>query len=220
MVTAIVVDNGEPLLEKSVESLRDQTERVHRIIIVGGDKTDYELAKAIADEVYGPVTKSIGDARVYGVLKANDEIIISCDSDSIYPPEYVEVCVRELKEHDFVHAKNAEPVDGYSDNPIKNTLILFEQTIYPYIPYEHSLAFRRSAFLANDLHKIDFKIHREDIAIHMLRKLIPFVPIDITCYTRLPTNWVVEASTVLPLLSTATAIASLPATATFILTYC
>jgi len=201
LTIAIIVDNGEPLLEKCIESLRNQTERA-RIIIVGGDKTDYELAKSLADEVYGPITSSIGDARVYGVLKAKGEIIISCDSDTIYPPNYVETMVKGLEEHDFVKAVTAEPADGWSDNPVRNFLILFEQRIYPYIPYEHSIAFKKQAFLNEKLHEINFCMHREDIAIHMMRKMIPVIPLDIACYTRMPTNWVIEFFTYgLPVMS-------------------
>jgi len=191
MITAVVVDNGEPLLEKSIESLRDQTERVNKIIVVGGDKTDYELARAIADEVYGPITKSIGDARVCGILKAEDEIILSCDSDTIYPPEYAEICVTELREHEFVKASRAEPVDGYSDNPLRNALIMLEQQFYPFVYYEHSLAFRKSAFLSYGLHEFEFQCKYQDIGYPlMLTKLVPVIPIeDLMCYTRLPTRW-------------------------------
>ncbi len=88
MVTVVCVDNGEPNLEWSIKSLRDQTVRAN-IVIAAGPKTDVELAKSLADYVVGPIS-GIGRARVTAILKYGDDVIVSCDSDTIYDPRYIE----------------------------------------------------------------------------------------------------------------------------------
>jgi len=146
-VTCVVVDNGEPQLEACLNSLRDQTVKT-RIVVVGGPETDYELAKSLADEVYGPI-KGIGNARVHGVLKADSEFILSCDGDTIYYPDYAEQAMNALVEHDFIKAGTVYP---QRKTPLGDLEI---KVSYPIIPYEHILAFRRSAFIVNGLHTFD-----------------------------------------------------------------
>ena len=203
MISAVVVDNGEPLLEKCLESLRDQTERVE-IIVVGGDKTDYELAKSLADEVYGPITTSIGDARVYGILKANGEVILSCDSDTIYLPNYAETAMRELQKRGFVRAGTILP---HKPNPLGLWEIKY---LYPIVPYEHTLAFRKSAFISHGLHEIKFRLKREDLAVHLAWRGMLIPPIkEMVLRTRVPTKFVENCSKLIP----SATIASLPITA-------
>jgi len=95
VVTAVCVDNGEPTLEQCIQSLRNQTVKV-RVVVATGPKTNMELAKSLADAVIGPFDK-IGVARVTAILKHGDDVIVSCDSDSIYDPHYVEYALEDLK---------------------------------------------------------------------------------------------------------------------------
>ena len=193
-VTCIVVDNGEPQLEASLKSLRDQTVKTH-IIVVGGPKTDYELAKSLADEVYGPI-KGIGKARVYGVLKADSEFILSCDSDTVYFPDYAEQATYALIEHDFVKAGTVYP---RRKTPLGDLEIAIS---YPIIPYEHILAFRKSAFIVNDLHTFDYKHPRWDIGVPIVAKLIPVARIsEMKAVVNVPTRYAVWVSKVAPCLA-------------------
>jgi len=206
MVVCVVVDNGDPQLEMSLKSLRDQTIKTH-IIVVGGPKTDYELAKSLADEVYGPI-KGIGKARVYGVLRADSEFILSCDSDTIYYPDYAEHAMNTLIEHDFVKAGTVYPQR-------KSVLGDLEIMVsYPIIPYEHILAFRKSAFIVNGLHIFDYKHPRWDIGVPIMVKMIPVARIsEMKAIVNVPTRYAVWLSKVAPCLalgSTAVSIVNIP----------
>jgi len=205
-VTCIVVDNGEPQLEACLNSLRDQTVKT-RIIVVGGPKTDYELAKSLADEVYGPVG-GIGNARVYGVLKADSEFILSCDGDTIYYADYAEQAMNALVEHDFVKAGTVYP---QRKTPLGDLEI---KVSYPIIPYEHILAFRRSAFIVNGLHTFDYKHPRWDIGVPIVVKTISVARIpEMKAAVDVPTRYAVWVSKVAPcfvLGSAAVGLASAP----------
>ena len=139
MVTVVCVDNGEPNLEWCVKSLRDQTVRA-KIVIAAGPRTNIELAKSLADYVVGPIG-GIGRARVTAILKYGDDVIVRCDSDTIYDPHYIEYALDDLRFTNAVRAGTIYPlspsVEGW-----------FEALLTPFIPYEYALAFKKQYLLS------------------------------------------------------------------------
>jgi glycosyltransferase involved in cell wall biosynthesis len=137
---AVVVDNGEPTLEKCIGSLRGQTIPL-RIVIASGPKTDLALASQLADKVYPPI-KGIGRARVNAILREEAEYILSCDSDSVYESHYAEYAIQDLRGGaKAVKAGVILPLDW------SNPLAVCESALSLIPPYEFALAFRRSEFL-------------------------------------------------------------------------
>ena len=98
MITAICVDNGEKLLERCIQSLRNQSVPI-QIVIASGPKTSLELASKLVDKVHPPVA-GIGRARVQAILAASTPYILSCDS----VPGYTPLLIRnsDMKEVDIV----------------------------------------------------------------------------------------------------------------------
>lgn len=182
-VVAVVVDNGEPMLEGCVESLRDQSTRV-RVVVAAGPGTDMELARSIADEVVGPV-EGIGRARVEAVLRSTEEYVLSCDSDTVYHPMYAEAAVRALKLFPAVRAGTVLPHHGE-----ESWLGLIEGMIATKLfCYEFSLAFRRDAFISAGIHEEPYEAPRADIGPYVCTRLLPVPVPDMVCWTRLPTNY-------------------------------
>jgi glycosyltransferase involved in cell wall biosynthesis len=179
VVTAVCVDNGEPTLEQCIQSLRNQTERV-KVVVATGPKTNAELAKSLADEVIGPFDR-IGVARIAAILKHGDDIIISCDADSIYDPRYAEYALEDLRGSNSVKAGSIYPLPGhyYLESIIEPNLLFF-------MPYEFSLAFKRSLILSRLPSGWEQASPRWDIG--MLT--VPFM-IDnrMRVWTRLPTYY-------------------------------
>jgi len=179
MVTAVCVDNGEPTLEQCIQSLRNQTERV-RIVVATGPKTDAELVKSLADAVIGPFDR-IGVARITAILKHGDDIIISCDADSIYDPHYVEYALQDLRRSNSVKAGSIYPLPGhyYLESIIEPNLLFF-------MPYEFSLTFKKELILSRLPSGWEQSSPRWDIG--MLT--VPFM-IDnrMRVWTRLPTYY-------------------------------
>ena len=91
LITTVVVDNGEKLLERCLQSLRQQTVPV-KIIVASGPKTDVALAEKYADKVMNPVT-GIGRARVQAILEASTPYVVSADSDSV--PDYSPIIIKD-----------------------------------------------------------------------------------------------------------------------------
>ena len=182
-VVAVVVDNGEPMLERCVESLRDQSVPV-RVVIAAGPRTDMELARSLADEVVGPA-EGIGRARVEAILRASEEYILSCDSDTVYHPMYAEAAVRALRLFPAVRAGTVLPHQGE-----ESWLGLLEGLLATKLfCYEFSLAFRRDAFISAGIHEVNYEAPRADIGPHVCARLLPVPVPDMVCWTRLPTNY-------------------------------
>jgi glycosyltransferase involved in cell wall biosynthesis len=176
-IVAIVVDNGEPFLEKSVESLRNQTTPVS-ILIAPGPDTDMELAKSLGDLVLKP-TSGPGRARVQGILQADsDSIILSCDSDSWYYPWYAEEAEKWLKVFPAVKSGWVEPLEP-------STLGWLEAGLCNILPYEFGLAFHRQTFLARGMHLQEYT-GRLDIGHHFDGLAWPNPQMRVK--TRLPTR--------------------------------
>jgi len=192
--TAVVVDNGEPLLERSLLSLHDQTVKPY-IIVASGPKTDLELARSLADEVLPPQS-GIGRARVRGILKANSEYVLSCDSDTFYSPTYVEEAVNYLSTFgefgfNFVKAGSIHPHE-------ENVLGRIETLAVMLYPYEFCLAFRKPAFIELGIHECDYSNPRIDIGHYLVTRTITTVNPRMECYTRLPTKFVSDLAEYAP----------------------
>ena len=180
---AVVVDNGEPLLEECVDSLRNQTVPV-RIVIAAGPRTDMELARSVADEVVGPI-EGIGRARVEAILRAREEYVLSCDSDTVYHPSYAEEALKALRLFPAVKAGTVLPRPGE-----ETWLGLIEGLVVTKLAcYEFSLAFRRSAFIDAGIHLERYGHPRADIGLYVCRRLLPVPVPSMVCWTRLPTHY-------------------------------
>jgi len=181
-VTAVVVDNGEPDLEECLLSLRDQTVEPY-IIVASGPKTDMELAKSLADEVLPPES-GIGKARVKAILKAESKYILSCDTDTVYYPYYVEAAENSLRRNHFVRGIFYPKDEIGFWNTVEQWLV--------FVPYEFCLAFRKDSFMNLEIHKEDYSNPRQDIGYYIWAKLTPvLIEPTMVCYTRLPTKAVV-----------------------------
>jgi glycosyltransferase involved in cell wall biosynthesis len=182
MIACIVVDNGEPLLEQCLLSLRNQSLRA-KIIVASGPRTNFSVAKRYADAVMPPES-GIGKARVKAILNADAEYIISCDSDTIYGSNYVKYAVDSLQRHEFVRAGSIYPLQG--------SVLGYIESLAFTVPYEFALAFRKSSFLKYGFHLEDYIHPRADLYIPMVKKgIIPYLDFRMKCYTRLPTKFAV-----------------------------
>jgi len=186
-VAAVVVDDGEPYFERSLQSLHSQTHQLEEIIVVPGPKGDLELAKELADRVLEP-TRGIGDARVKGVLAAKSKYVVSADSDTIYDKRYVEFAVQSLEE--WGNAVRAATI-----LPLEWTPLAVVETLFSLVPpYEFSFVFRRKAFLDAGIHLQPFRGPRDDIGPRVVSRLWPRLDGRMVCWTRFPSEGAKTAS--------------------------
>ena len=178
LITAVVVDNGEEILERCLQSLRLQAVPME-IIVASGPKTDLAVAKRYADLVLDPVA-GMGRARVQAILEAETPYILSCDSDTVYDSKYAEVACQDLKTLRAVRAGSIRPLEG-------SPVAWVETATQLAFAYEFSLAFRRQAFLDAGIHRIDYSKPKNDIGIGVLMRLLPFPDPRMVCWTRMPT---------------------------------
>jgi len=178
---AVVVDDGEPTLEKCISSLRGQTVPV-RIVVAAGPKTDLSLAEKLADKVYSPIS-GIGRARVNAILNEEGEFFLSCDADSVYEAHYAEYALQDLK-------AGAKAVKAGVILPLEwnNPLVLIETAFSLIPPYEYALAFRKSAFLNAGIHKLDYSDPRADIGGAVVIRLNAWPDFRMVAFTRMPTK--------------------------------
>lgn len=190
LITAICVDNGENLLERCLQSLRQMTVPME-IIVASGPKTDIALAKRYADLVLDPVA-GIGQARVQAILEASTPYILSCDSDTVYDSKYAEVACQDLKTLIAVRAGSILPLEG-------SPMAWVETATQLAFAYEFSLAFRRQAFLDAGIHELDYSHPKNDIGREVLVRLLPFPDPRMRCWTRFPTYHAELAAPYLPI---------------------
>lgn len=190
LITVVLVDNGEELLERSLQSLRQMTVPVE-IIVASGTKTNLAVAKRYADLVLDPVA-GIGRARVRAILAASTPYILSCDSDTVYDSKYAEVACRDLKTWRAVRAGSIRPLEG-------SPLAWVETATQLAFAYEFSLAFRRQAFLDSGIHELDYSHPKNDIGREVLVRLLPFPDPRMVCWTRFPTYHAELAAPYLPI---------------------
>jgi len=190
VLTAVVVDNGEPLIDRSIKSLRDQTLKP-RILLCGGPKTDFEKARTLADQVIGPLD-GIGKARVQGILEAETDNIVTADSDSLYAPNYCELAEQDLKNLHAVRAGIILPHEWTDPLTLLETSLAWTQ------PYEFAFAFRKQSFLNTRIQEEDYSYYRTDIGVALQRRLLPILDPRMVVYTRFPTRGAQIASDYLP----------------------
>jgi glycosyltransferase involved in cell wall biosynthesis len=204
-VACIVVDNGDPHLLNTVQSLLRQTWKCDEIVVAPGPKTDptiLETLKNLGIKVLDPV-EGIGKARVKAVLSTDADIIVSCDSDTLYDESYVEEAVKTL-------VKGYKAVKAGTVEPYKWSLgALFELPLATLLSYEFGLAFWRTEFLKTSAVKAAQEVNNRlwDIGPIVSMEMQPIaVNPRMKLKTRLPTHAVrhIIKTWTTPILATAT----------------
>jgi len=169
MITAVVLDNGDPDFERCLQSLHDQTIEVD-VLVVAGPKTDISLAREYGT-VIGPI-KGFLNARLCGLSRAVKEgaaVVLSCDSDTVYHHEYAEAAYECLQKYPVALAGTVIPkkdsVQGRLEIELIYKLLRF--------PYEHILALSDVAVNAIS-RTVEFRYSREDISMYLLLRAIPY----------------------------------------------
>lgn len=191
MVTAIICDNGEPNIEQCIRSLRNQSIPV-RVVVAAGPKTNLAQAKKLADKVYVPVT-GIGKARIHAIVNEKDPIMLSCDADTRYAPNFAEIAAQDLRLLNAVKAGTILPREDYPQGDLLLAWAESAWIISGFFPYEFCTAFRRSNFINAGIHQIDYDSNpRSDIGLAISRRMCAGLPIPsdprMICWTRLPTK--------------------------------
>jgi glycosyltransferase involved in cell wall biosynthesis len=186
-VACIVVDNGDPHLLNTVQSLLRQTRRCDEIVVAPGPKTGAEVLeqlKRLGAKVLDPV-EGIGKARVKAILSTDADIIVSCDSDTLYHERYVEEAVKTL-------VKGYKAVKAGAVEPHKWSLgALLELPLATLLPYEFGLAFWRTEFLKTSAVRVAQETSNRlwDIGPIVAREMQPIaVNPRMRLRTRLPTH--------------------------------
>lgn len=98
MVTAQIasIPDRERLLKKVVDSLLPQVDQLN-IMLNNYPKTPSFCNKPKVNHYH--LDNSKGDAAKFYGLKNIEGYIFTCDDDLIYPPDYVELTIKELKKH-------------------------------------------------------------------------------------------------------------------------
>jgi glycosyltransferase involved in cell wall biosynthesis len=179
-VSAVVVDGGEPTLERCLRSLRGQ---VDEIVVCPSSRSDLRVAKRYAEVVLEPEDRGMGRARVKGILRATGRYVLSADSDTVYSPAYARFAAEDLGMLNAVKAGTILPLEPSLEGHVECALM-------PVFGYEFSLAFRRDAFLSAGCHKDEGNYaHRlSDIGLPVVVKLLPLPDVRMVCFTRAPTR--------------------------------
>jgi len=182
-VVAVVLDNGDPDLEQCLNSLANQTVETD-IIVVAGPKTDWGIAREYG-EVHGPI-RGFLNARLFGLNKAvkrGADVILSCDSDTIYHYEYAESAAECLNASLVVRAGTIIPKKDTALGRIE--VAIFYKLLR--MPYDHILAFRPEAVRALEK-TAEFRYHREDVFTYLLLRAFPYTLCDnMIAYVDVPT---------------------------------
>jgi len=172
-------------MENCLKSLADQTIDCE-IIVCSGPKTDMRKAGEYADRILGPFN-TIRDARIAGILNARTDFIISCDSDTIYDRQYCEYAYYDLQRLPSVKAGLVFPKDIDRLEGLDGWVALIESFLTNAIPYEFTLAFRKSEFIKRGLHLRPTRWKRDDIGIDIATYMPPIPDPRMVCWSRLPT---------------------------------
>ncbi len=111
LVTIItVVFNGEKHLEKTIQSVIQQTYPNIEYIVIDGGSTDgtIDIIKKYGQQISQWVSekdKGIADAFNKGIQKATGSIIGLINADDWYEPDAVQTAVQHLKDADIVYGK-------------------------------------------------------------------------------------------------------------------
>jgi glycosyltransferase involved in cell wall biosynthesis len=181
MISAVFLDNGEELIEQSVSSISGQ---VDEVVVASGPKTDLALARRLANVVTEP-TGGTGSARVRGIAASSGDLVLTCDTDTIYQPGYARAARRALDRHRSVMAGRIMP---YED-PVPGSLAWIESSAAWAIPYEFALGFRRDALEDSGILSRRYDNPRIDIGPWVARRLPPLPVFSMRCRTRMPTYY-------------------------------
>lgn len=183
--SVIMVNLNSPRIETALRSLRDQTHSPNEIIVCdgGSSRDNLEIATSLADRVYTPL-RGIGNARVYGVLKAAGDVIVSADSDTYYPPSHIETAL------EYLDRAVTGPIIPHQETPEARMESMMSFVIPKVAPivYEHNLVFRRDLFLKAGLHRVRYP-GRLDIGPAIASTMLPTFVRDMPVRTEMPTSW-------------------------------
>lgn len=106
--------NGIPLLQKSVESVLNQTFQDFEFIIINDGSTDCTLRylETLQDKrirVFSQENKGVAESLNFGMTKTHGEYLSWISHDNIFYPEAIDIMVKALKENpevDFVFASH------------------------------------------------------------------------------------------------------------------
>lgn len=170
-------------LRECLESLSHQ-KHLSEIVVVDGYSTDgsYEYANEHANTVIQE--RGFGRARVRGILEAKHDSIMSCDSDSIYPPHYSEVAEEILS----YWTAGTGPV--YPKDPdVPGAKIESSFSSFPKgFVYEHNCVIDRDAFVRAGLDCLPYFSYF-DIGYAVGLGMDPIFDRRLWCKTRLPTRF-------------------------------
>jgi glycosyltransferase involved in cell wall biosynthesis len=113
-VSAVCVDNGEEIARESLESIRGQ---VGELIVAAGPRSDLDLLRELADVVIGPLSP-VGYARYAGLLKASNNLVALCDTDTIYMEGYAESAVEDFERLPWLAVVKAGSVEPHRPSPL------------------------------------------------------------------------------------------------------
>jgi len=91
------IPDRELLLEKTVNSLRNQVDELN-VMLNGYPRVPLFLSKPRV--IVWKLDNSKGDAAKFYRVAHTRGYIFTCDDDLLYPPDYVEVMIAKLREHD------------------------------------------------------------------------------------------------------------------------
>ena len=143
-------------------TMKGREREVHKAI-----KSLYENTVKPDDLILWDNTKGedlTDNGKFYGLTKYKHEPIIylTCDDDLIYPKNYIEKCIKELKLHNCIisfHGRKllGEGRDYYRQHKAFGCLQHFPQTAQIDVPGTGVTAFRTDYFNPIDLHKAEDK---------------------------------------------------------------
>jgi len=121
MISVIVtVYNKKPWLERCLDSIVNQTDKEHQVIVVDDGSSDGSDAicnkyKEHGFEVYHTKNYGVSHARNYGMKKAKGEYITFMDSDDSYEPNAFEIMRNMTKneEYNIIQFGQYRGRDGY-----------------------------------------------------------------------------------------------------------
>jgi glycosyltransferase involved in cell wall biosynthesis len=184
-VSAVCVDNGEELTRESLESIRGQ---VDELIVVAGPRSNLELLRELADTVIGPLGP-VGYARYIGLTRASGDLVVLCDTDTIYMDGHVEHAIDDFKRFPWLAVVKAGSVEphkpsllGYLESAVARVIGAFE---YGWVVDRRKLL---SAMMARDVEAL--KNPRTDIGLVSYKLLLKsLVDHRMRVRTRLPSYY-------------------------------
>ncbi len=107
LITVIVpVLNEEKLLLDTLVSIKSQSFRDYELIVVDNGSTDSspQIAREYADRVVFESNRGYVSTVHKGITEASAEFYVSCDADTVYPSNWLERMIGNLKRRNVVAA--------------------------------------------------------------------------------------------------------------------